>query len=190
MAHSASSAQRAGVGAGIMLRSDGHALTSNHVTAGADFIKTTLHNGESYPGRLTVALVAENSGAAAAGLQGEDEIVSMGGEVIRNTGDLSRFPLDNRPGEEVSIIVHRGGDPPETKSTQGERPARQAMPGKPGCVLQIMLTDSSVGVDDRTGCFGYHTNAGAMLRRPRRGGEFWGVTGADSRQAPRAGDRR
>ena len=41
-----------GVGTGIILREDGHILTNNHVIAGADFITVTLHNGDSYRGRL------------------------------------------------------------------------------------------------------------------------------------------
>ena len=42
----------AGVGTGIILQPDGYVLTSNHVIAGAESITITLHNGESYFGRL------------------------------------------------------------------------------------------------------------------------------------------
>ena len=49
---------------------------------------------------ILVARVVENSGAAAAGLQGEDVIVAMGGQEIRNTGELSKFLLDNLPRRE------------------------------------------------------------------------------------------
>ena len=71
---------------------------------------------------IVVARVVENSGAHAAGLQGEDVIVSMGGEAIRNTGDLSKFLLENLPGEQVSVRIYRGTTELETEATLGERP--------------------------------------------------------------------
>ncbi len=71
---------------------------------------------------IVVARVVENSGAHAAGLQGEDVIVSMGGETIRNTGDLSKFLLENLPGEQVSVRIYRGPTELETEATLGERP--------------------------------------------------------------------
>ena len=71
---------------------------------------------------IVVARVVENSGAHAAGLQGEDVIVALGGENIRNTGDLSKFLLENLPGEQVSIRIYRGDEEFQTEATLGERP--------------------------------------------------------------------
>ena len=71
---------------------------------------------------IVIARIVENSGAQAAGLQGEDVIVSMGGQDIHNTGDLSKFLLENLPGEKVSISVYRGDDLVEIEATLGERP--------------------------------------------------------------------
>ena len=71
---------------------------------------------------IVVARVVENSGAYAAGLQGEDVIVSMGGQAIRNTGDLSKFLLENLPGEQVSVLIYRGDSELETKAILGEPP--------------------------------------------------------------------
>ena len=71
---------------------------------------------------IVVARVVQNSGAQAAGLQGEDVIVALGGQDIRNTGDLSKFLLDNLPGEQVSVRIYRGNEQLETKATLGERP--------------------------------------------------------------------
>ena len=57
---------------------------------------------------ILVARVVENSSAHAAGLQGEDVIVALGGRVVRNSGDLSKFLLENLPGDQVSIRIYRG----------------------------------------------------------------------------------
>lgn len=71
---------------------------------------------------ILVARVVENSGAHVAGLQGEDVIVALGGRMIRNSGDLSKFLLENLPGEQVSIRIYRGDVELETQATLGERP--------------------------------------------------------------------
>ncbi len=71
---------------------------------------------------ILVARVVENSGAHAAGLQGEDVIVSLGGQSIRNTGDLSKFLLENLPGDQVSVRIYRGDAELETEAILGERP--------------------------------------------------------------------
>ena len=71
---------------------------------------------------VVIARVVENSGAYAAGLLGEDVIVSMGGQAIRNTGDLSKFLLENLPGEQVSVRIYRGEEELQTEATLGERP--------------------------------------------------------------------
>ena len=72
---------------------------------------------------VLVARVVENSGAAVAGLRGEDVIVALGGRTIRNTGELSKFLLENLPGEQVSVRIYRGGSELETEAILGERPA-------------------------------------------------------------------
>ena len=72
---------------------------------------------------VLVARVVENSGAAVAGLRGEDVIVALGGRTIRNTGELSKFLLENLPGEQVSVRIYRGGSEMETEAILGERPA-------------------------------------------------------------------
>ena len=71
---------------------------------------------------ILVARVVENSGAQAAGLQGEDVIVALGGQSIRNTGDLSKFLLENLPGEQVSVRVYRGASELETEAILGQKP--------------------------------------------------------------------
>ena len=70
---------------------------------------------------ILVARVVEYSGAHAAGLQGEDVIVALGGQTIRNTGELSKFLLENLPGEQISVRIYRGGTELQTEATLGER---------------------------------------------------------------------
>ena len=71
---------------------------------------------------IIVARVVDNSGADIAGLQGEDVIVAMGGTEIRNTGDLSKFLLENLPGERISVRIYRGNEELETEALLGDRP--------------------------------------------------------------------
>ncbi len=71
---------------------------------------------------ILVARVVENSGAHAAGLQGEDVIVALGGQNIRNTGDLSKFLLEKLPGEQVTVSIYRGNSELETEAILGEPP--------------------------------------------------------------------
>ena len=71
---------------------------------------------------VLVARVVEESGAAAAGLRGEDVIVALGGRSIRNTGELSKFLLENLPGEQISVRIYRGNSEFETEAILGERP--------------------------------------------------------------------
>ena len=69
---------------------------------------------------ILLVRVVPDSGAAKAGLSEEDVIVQMGGEPIRNTGELSKFMIDNLPGETVTIVYFRGTDRKTTQATLGE----------------------------------------------------------------------
>ena len=72
---------------------------------------------------IVIARVAEGSDAQAAGLRGGDVIVAMNNLPIRNTGDLSKFLLDNAPGERISVRLFRGGTELETQAILGHVPA-------------------------------------------------------------------
>ena len=72
---------------------------------------------------IVVARVADGSDAQAAGLRGGDVIVAMNNLPIRNTGDLSKFLLDNAPGERISVRLFRGGTELETHAILGHVPA-------------------------------------------------------------------
>ncbi len=71
---------------------------------------------------ILLVRVVPDSGAGKAGLREEDVIVQMGGEPIRNTGELSKFMIANLPGETVTIVFFRGTDRKTTQATLGEQP--------------------------------------------------------------------
>ena len=72
---------------------------------------------------IIIAQVAEGSDAFSAGLQGGDVIVALNGQPIRNTGDLSKFLLDNPPGRRISVRLYRGPAQLETTTTLNDMPA-------------------------------------------------------------------
>ena len=71
---------------------------------------------------ILVVQVVPDSPAAKAGLQEEDVIVQLGGQPIRNTGDLSKFLIAHPPGETVSVLFLRGSDQRTTQVILGDRP--------------------------------------------------------------------
>ena len=81
------------------------------------------HMGVPVQEGILIARVVEGSDAQSAGLRGGDVIVAMDGQPIRNTGDLSRFLLDNHPGQRISVRLYRGESVLETEATLGDMPA-------------------------------------------------------------------
>ena len=73
---------------------------------------------------IVVVQVVPGSPAAKAGLEEEDVIVKMGGEPIRNTGELSRFLIAHPPGETVTVVFFRGSEEKTTQVTFAEQPKR------------------------------------------------------------------
>ena len=71
---------------------------------------------------LLVVRVVPDSPAAKAGLQEEDVIVELGGEPIRNTGELSKFLIAHPPGDTVTVVYFRGNEKRSTQVTLAERP--------------------------------------------------------------------
>ena len=82
-----------------------------------------LHMGVPVQEGILIAGVVEGSDAQTAGLQGGDVIVAMDGQPIRNTGDLSKFLLENHPGQRISVRLYRGESVLETEATLGDMPA-------------------------------------------------------------------
>ncbi len=71
---------------------------------------------------VVVARVFPGTAAEEAGLQEQDVVVQMGGERIRNTGELSIFLIAHLPGETVTVVFLRGGEERTTEITLQERP--------------------------------------------------------------------
>jgi len=71
---------------------------------------------------VVVARVFPGTAAEEAGLQEQDVVVQMGGERIRNTGELSRFLIAHLPGETVTMVFLRGQEERTTRITLQERP--------------------------------------------------------------------
>jgi serine protease Do len=59
--------------------------------------------------RVVVTSVAGSSPARSAGLKRDDEIVSVGGQMVANSFDLERSLWDRKPGERVRLKVLRQG---------------------------------------------------------------------------------
>lgn len=81
------------------------------------------HIGVPVQEGILIARVIEGSDAQSAGLQGGDVIVAMDGQPIRNTGDLSKFLMDNHPGQRISVRLYRGESVLETEATLDGMPA-------------------------------------------------------------------
>lgn len=71
---------------------------------------------------ILVARVIPGTAAARLGLQVEDIIVQLGETPIRNTGELSKFLIANKPGETVAVVYYRGANEMRDELTLGGRP--------------------------------------------------------------------
>ena len=72
---------------------------------------------------IIITSVTKGSQASTAGLQGGDVIVAIDGQPIRNTGDLSKFLIDNPPGRRISVRLYRGPAQLQTTTTLSNIPA-------------------------------------------------------------------
>ena len=88
----------AGIGSGVIYRSDGYVLTNNHVIAGAASISVTLADGRSYPGTVVRADAASDLAVvkvAASGLPsaeiGSSAALKVGQLVIAIGDPLGEF---------------------------------------------------------------------------------------------------
>jgi putative serine protease PepD len=72
----------------------------------------------------TVAGLEPGGPAADAGLLPGDRIVSVGGRRVREPDDVTAAIDGRRPGDQVTIVVERGGSPRAVDVTLGTRPER------------------------------------------------------------------
>ena len=66
--------------------------------------------------------VIPNDAADDAGLEAGDIILSMDGQMLRNTGELSKFLISHQPGDAVNVTLLREGEELIASITLGERP--------------------------------------------------------------------
>lgn len=71
---------------------------------------------------LTVAEVSKGSGAAEAGLETGDRMVSIDGDRISEWDDVTRAVSKHEPGDEVVVVVEREGESVTLEAVLGARP--------------------------------------------------------------------
>jgi serine protease Do len=104
---------------------------------------------------VAVDKVADNSPAAAAGLQAGDVIVRLNGDAIESSRKLTRLISEIAPDHQVRIIVLRGGSERELTATLGKRPMptfgeggfRIRVPGQMGTLDLPRRPDADGSID-------------------------------------------
>jgi S1-C subfamily serine protease len=66
--------------------------------------------------------VTQGSPADDAGIREEDVIVEIGGDAINAAGDVPDAIRKHQPGDEIDVVIVRGGDRQTVKATLVERP--------------------------------------------------------------------
>ena len=69
-----------------------------------------MQTSDAESGGARVADVVSGGPADAAGLRAGDVVTSVDGHDVADSGDLSSAIDDQQPGDEVSIVVTRGGE--------------------------------------------------------------------------------
>ncbi len=65
---------------------------------------------------LAIGTVISGKGAEAAGLQPGDVVVKVDGKPITGSGTLGKVLASHKPGDRVSVVYHRNGDPIEIQT--------------------------------------------------------------------------
>ena len=73
---------------------------------------------------VLVAEVVPNGPAAAAGMQGADVIVTVGGQIVRDSEELRAALATLQAGQTVPVVVLRDGEERILQVTLGRRPGR------------------------------------------------------------------
>ncbi len=74
---------------------------------------------------VLIAEVMENSPAAKAGLQQGDLIIKFSGQAVHSPGDLQRLVLSQAIGDEVSLVIDRGGEKMRKSLELGLLPSKE-----------------------------------------------------------------
>ncbi|MCB2198546.1 PDZ domain-containing protein [bacterium] len=99
-----------------------------------------------------ISRIVEDSGAEKAGLKAGDVILTVAGDEIEDTGDVSDAIRDKEPGEEVEVVVMREKKKMTIKATLGERESNIYFnPGTVGYMMKDVIReipDINVELDD------------------------------------------
>jgi S1-C subfamily serine protease len=87
-----------------------------------------VSSGVAPEGGAAVGAVVENSPASRAGLREGDRIVEIADQPVRDPDDVSAVVNARRPGDEVSLVVERGGERRTLTVTLGEQPEQASNP--------------------------------------------------------------
>jgi putative serine protease PepD len=79
-------------------------------------------SGDAPAGGAQVGSVVQNGPAAKAGLRQGDRIVSIAGNTVQGSDDLSAAVNAHQPGEKVPVVVERGGQRRTLTVTLGTQP--------------------------------------------------------------------
>jgi putative serine protease PepD len=80
-------------------------------------------SGDAPSGGAQVGSVVPNGPAAKAGIKQGDRIVSIAGETVDGSDDLSASVNSHQPGEKVPVVVERGGQRRTLTVTLGQQPS-------------------------------------------------------------------
>jgi S1-C subfamily serine protease len=80
------------------------------------------------PGSLQIGLVQPGTGAAKAGIQPGDDLVSVGSLKARNYEEVVEHIGGFRPGTQLQVVVRRNGQTKEFTVKLGVRPADAGVP--------------------------------------------------------------
>ena len=87
-----------------------------------------VSSGAAPDGGAAIGGVLPGSPAARAGLREGDTIVEISGQPVQDPDDVSAVVNSRRPGDEVRVVVERGGERRTLTVTLGEQPERASNP--------------------------------------------------------------
>ncbi len=85
---------------------------------------TTEPASPTHPDGAQVALVVPGGPAARAGIRPNDVIKRIDGQAVQDPEDVARAIDRDRPGDQVTIVIQRGGGTQTLHATLGKRPPR------------------------------------------------------------------
>jgi len=85
---------------------------------------TTMPASPTHPDGAQVALVVPGGPSARAGIREGDVIKRIAGRAVQSPEDVAGAIAGDKPGQQVTIVVERGGHTQTLHATLGKRPAR------------------------------------------------------------------